>query len=205
MAEGEVATWVVLAGVLGGIAGAGVVALIVLVVNWRTDSAGRRNRHQEIISRWLAARLTATRSAKSVVAAFRSLSLVKPVSSDHSLRVEEMQRARADWCDAMRELDRAESEMIVLGLDDSIGLAKVMSDRISVDALRVAIHGSPQDVSALHEALEKSDEEVRAHVKLVISSKRFFEGGFGSIRKLGVLCWPFARLIDRWASPPEER
>ncbi len=64
-------------------------------------------------ARWLAARRSLSRASTSLVAAFRSLAAEPQAAANHALRREEAQRARAFWCETMRELDRAEAALVV--------------------------------------------------------------------------------------------
>ena len=111
MSSGEV-VGLLLTVMLLGVAASGAVAWLI----WHRSSRLREShvRRIDASAEWLAARVTLTRTSISFVTAFRELAAAHGNADAIALRRDEAQRARAAWCDARRELDRAEGRIKVL-------------------------------------------------------------------------------------------
>jgi len=121
-------------------------------------------RCDDALARWLAAWMNLSRTSVSLVAAFRALAAEAHSSEYFSLRQDEAQRARAAWCDAMRELDRAEAGLVARSASPiRADLAHFV--RASPAALRAAINGNQRDVDALIEQLGGTTARVAEFVE----------------------------------------
>ena len=145
----------VLTALLVGAAAGGAAAIAVAGSRRRREE--RRRRQLEACARWLAARRTLTRASISLVAAFRSLADQRRDSDYFQLRMDEAQRCRASWGDAMRELDRAEADLIVWSGPSGTDEPWTRVERAGGMALQVAIDGTEADVEALFQALHDAD------------------------------------------------
>ena len=152
MSAGEVVGLALTAGLVSGVVGAVLVAVITSQRHW---DAQRHGRQIDAYAGWLAARLTLSRACESFVAAFRAIAAEPRDSAYFSLRTEEVRRARSQWCDAARQLDLA--ALLAWSTDRSIIERKVPSDRIGADALRQAINGDERDVDRLLKELRTAD------------------------------------------------
>ncbi len=155
MSSGEIigllATVVLLAGGAGAAATAAVAAR-------RGVAADARMRRIDAYAQWLAAHKTLARASASFVAAFRALAVEHRDAVYFSLRRDEAQRARAAWCDAMRELDRAEASLVAWSADPSIHKQLARFQRVRPEALRAAIDGNQSDVDSLSHELHGANE-----------------------------------------------
>lgn len=156
MPEWEIIALASAAGLVAGMLGAVPVAL---AISRAERSARERDRLIDAFTSWLAARMTLTRTSSSVVAAFRALAGEPRDSPYLSLRSEETQRARAQWCDAMRLLDQAEAELIVCNPNGSSRDDLTRFPRVSAEALRRAINGNEADAERLVRKLRSSDQQ----------------------------------------------
>lgn len=163
MSVGEVVGLTIAAALVGGAAG---VALIVSITLPRQRLRERESQKADAFSRWLAARITLSRTSISLVAAFRSLAAARPDSTYFPLRMEEAQRTRASWSDAMRELDLAEASLRIRVRTPAVQERLMRFNRIGADALQVAIDGDEQEVARLVQTLRAAD---RAAIELVES------------------------------------
>ncbi len=154
MSAGEVVGLALTAGLVSGVVGAVLVAVITSQRHW---DAQRHGRQIDAYAEWLAARLTLSRACESFVAAFRAIAAEPGDSAYFSLRTEEVRRARSQWCDAARQLDLAEAALLAWSTDRSIIERKVPSDRIGADALRQAINSDERDVDRLLQELRTAD------------------------------------------------
>ncbi len=132
---------------------------IALAITRGQRSARQRDRLIDAYARWLAARMTLTRTSGSVVAAFRALAAERRDSPYLSLRHEETQRARAQWCDAMGLLDQAEAELILCNPNGSAREDLARFPRVRAEALRRAINGNEADAERLVRGLRSSDRQ----------------------------------------------
>jgi hypothetical protein len=155
----SVTTFIGLAITIGLLSGV-VCALIVLVFasrrRWSMELCARRT---DAYARWLAARLNLTRASLSFVSAFRTLAAESRESTYFALRCEEAQRARAAWCDAVRELDLAEASLVAWVDDPTLPQQLGQLGRIEAAALRRAIHGEEQEVDELTDEFHKKDRQ----------------------------------------------
>ncbi len=163
MSVGEVVGLTIAAALVGGAAG---VALIVSITLPRQRLRERESQKADAFSRWLAARITLSRTSISLVAAFRSLAAARPDSTYFPLRMEEAQRTRASWSDAMRELDLAEASLRTPVRTPAVQERLMRFNRIGADALQVAIDGDEQEVARLVQTLRAADQ---AAIELVES------------------------------------
>ncbi len=162
MSTSEVVGLVVAAGLVGGLAGSMLVALIVTRI---TKVRDRRARRIDAYARWLAARLAVSRACVSFVAAFRSLRREPRDSTFFSLRADEAQRARAQWSTAMQELDASEAVLIAWSIHDDIGDRLAGFERVAAHTLREAINGSDEEADALSQRLRTVDRSATEFVR----------------------------------------
>lgn len=183
---------------LGGAVG-GAVAMSVASGRRRRDE--HRQRQLEAYARWLAARRTLTQASISLVTAFRCLAVQRRDSAYSELRVDEAQRARAYWCDALRELDRAEAALAVRTGPWGTDEPWTRVDRVGANALQVAIDGAEAGAKALHRALQEADrraaELVQAEAASLDKRSRAAEV-LGSYQRAGRWITAF---IDQWSRP----
>jgi hypothetical protein len=143
------------AAMLGVATGASFTAVIAV---YRERSTSQRTRRCDAFAAWLAARKGLSRASASFVAAFRALALEKPESVHLPLRREEAQRARAAWCDAARELDRAEAMLLLWSGDPRTREDLARFERPAVERLRAAIDGDARRANALLEQIRDTDD-----------------------------------------------
>ena len=169
MSTGELVGLICTVALLAAVAG----ALVTAVVAGRHSRAAEiRLRRVDVYAQWLAAHFATTRASVSFVTAFRALAVVKQDSEYFSLRQEEAQRARAAWCDAMSELDRAEAALLVWSTDPSIRTHLARFERISPETLRSAIDGHRQNVARLIERLRNADDRAAEFVRAATKEAR---------------------------------
>ncbi len=193
MSVGEIIGLALIAVLIGGAAGGAVGAML---ARGRNDRARQRHRAAEAYARWLAARWTMSRASLSFVAAFRALAAERRESINFSLREQEAQRARADWCETMRELDRAEAEIAVLE-PASITRRRPGPGRPDADELRAAIQADSAAVEAFRQRLEAEDAQAAAFVRAA------FAPPARTAPALQLACAPleFARrVVERWSA-----
>ena len=164
MSIGEIVVLAIGAGLFGGAVGA---VLVTVVMTRRDRAAQARYRLMDAHVRWLAARKCLTRASGSVVAAFRSLA-VEPCDSPYfSLRSDEAQRARSQWCDAMGDLHLAEAELIAYSPNGTEAEYAGRFPCIGANALRAAIEGDEADVDQLMRNLRAIDQRAAEYVRAV--------------------------------------
>ncbi len=161
MSIGEVVGLTLTVAVFGAATGAAVTAAIIA---WSRRGTARRMRCDDAFARWLAAWMNLSRTSASLIAAFRALAAEGHDSEYFCLRQDEAQRVRAAWCDAMRELDRAEAG-IVARSPSPIRADLACFVRVSPAALRAAINGDQRDVDALVEHLGRTTTRVAEFVE----------------------------------------
>ena len=150
---------VALAGVAAG-------AAITLLVSVRKNNSTELNiRRADAYAAWLAARVTLTRASASFVAAFRTLAAEEPDSKYFALRHDEAQRARATWCEAVRELDQAEATLVAWSDQASIQSKLKQFEPVSAEALRAAVNGEQKEVGSLLQRLHHADQAATAFVR----------------------------------------
>lgn len=154
MSVGEMVGLVLAALLLGGVVGGLVTGSLPSHGRWGTGSAGRRI---DAYGQWLAARVTLTRASASFVASFKALAVEPRESSFFALRRDEAQRARAAWCDAMRDLDRTEALLIVWSGNPDIRARLASFERVAPEVLRAAINGAPRDAKRMFDRLGTAD------------------------------------------------
>jgi hypothetical protein len=190
---GLLATVVLFAG------GVGVVATA-LVAARRGSAADARKRRLDAYAQWLAAHKTLARASTSFVAAFRVLAAEHRDAVYFSLRSDEAQRARAAWCDAMRELDRAEASLVVWSADPSIHGQLVLFQRPRPEALRAAIDGDQVDVDRLSHAFHGADELA---VEFVIrATVRARDGQSATRRFFALVAAHVETIVHHWSRKP---
>lgn len=149
-------------GLLGGLLGAGALGA---VRAWRWDADRGRERQLDAYTHWLACQLRLNRAAGSFVAAFRCLALEPPHSPYFSLRLQEAQRVRAEWCAAVQALDHAEAELMVR--TDRAGIRERLGriEGVTVRSLRQAIEGGERQAEDLALQLRTNEEQAVAMVE----------------------------------------
>lgn len=190
---GLLATVVLLAVVAGAAATAVVAAR-------RGGAADARMRRIDVYAQWLAAHKTLARASTSFVAAFRALAAEHRDALYFSLRRDEAQRARAAWCDAMRELDRAEAALVAWVADPSIHKQLALFQRVRPEALRGAIDGDQADVDRLSHELYGANELAAKFVQQAIGQAR---GGQSATRRLLARAAKHAEtIVHQWSKKP---
>jgi len=169
MSAAEIVGLALTMGLLGGLLGAGVIGA---VRAWRWDAGSRRERQLDAHAHWLACQLRLNRAAGSFVAAFRCLALEPPHSPYFSLRLQEAQRVREEWCAAVQALDQAEADLLVRA--DRAGLRERMAriERVTVRSLRQAIEEGEHRAEDLALQLRTNEEQVVALVKEAAARRR---------------------------------
>lgn len=168
---------------LGVTIGAIVAVVLVSRREWRREEHARR---LDAYARWLASRLTLTRTSISFVAAFRALEARRHESTFLPLRRDEAQRARRAWCDAAAEHDQARASLIVWSHEPSLCERLGGLDPVTPDLLRSAIDGDAHSFDQLVRQLRDGDR----HALEVIRS-------FASLRTGVVRPYPLPRPLAR--------
>ena len=198
MSVGEVVGLVLTAGLFGG--GVGAVVTAWGTGRWRR-TAQERAALRDAYARWLAGHMTMSRVSVSFVMASRSLAGAARGSAFYSLRIEEVQRARADWCNAMRELDLAEASLRTHLLPQEIREQLAGIERIAPKTVRAAINGSERDVDQFAQALRAADQAVIEFVENALD-KIDTPSGPSALRVLaGNIGAYFEAIADRWGKP----
>lgn len=198
MSTGEILGIVACGILVGAAVGAAVAALILARRERRHD---REQRITDAYARWLAGRLTLSRASLSFVAAFRSLAAERPDSVYFQLRTDEVQRARADYCDAMRELDRAEADLIAWNnhshMRDQLGRFR----RVGAGELRTAINGTAAEVNRLRAVLREADVAAVAFVDAARKNGAWYPRR-GLVRSLTAdMARKVESIVDKWQAP----
>ena len=199
MSAGEVAGMAALAGLCGVVAGA---TITILVTSRALHGTERRGQRVDVYTRWLGARLTASRASLSFVAAFRALAAERRDSVYFALRTDEAQRARGYWCDAIRQLDLAEAALIAFG---AVGPEVNPCDqffRIGPDALRRAINGDEIDVDALAQDLHRADRAAIDYVRHAVAGGKMRAGKRGFDHLLATTGKRLKAIVDHWSDAP---
>lgn len=162
MSSGEV-VGLLLTVMLIGVAASGAVAWLI----WRRSTRLREShvRRIDASAEWLAARVTLTRNSISFVTAFRELADEKGDADAIALRRDEAQRARGAWCDARRELDRAEAMLVAWSNDPGIRQRLGEFDQATPEALRAAVNADRQTLGRLIKRLRDSDDRAAELVR----------------------------------------
>jgi hypothetical protein len=153
MSLGEMVGLALLAALIAGATG-----IVVGILLARRSSA--RNEHTRRVvdayAAWLAARWSLNRAATSFVAAFRALGAERSDSPNHELRQQEAQRARSDWCAAVRTLECAQAQVDALSYEsgDHRGVARNTPD---AELLRTVIQGDSKAFAAFQERMRSED------------------------------------------------
>lgn len=200
MTVGEVVGLAVVALLLGASAGVGVGML--LMARLMRSRHGERS-SSDAYAKWLAARFTHSRASVSFVAAFRALASEAGDAPNLQLRIEEAQRARADWIESVRLLDRADSLVIASTLDPALPGRLRAFRPVGVGELRAAIDGPMIVVDRFRRTLREADE---AAIDFMLSelSNGSWHSGMRQVVSAGVLrgASRVGGLIDRWSSAP---
>ena len=198
MSVAEVVGLLLTAGLFGGAVGAAAVA-------WGTTRRQRtqqeRTQLRDAYARWLAGHMTLSRASVSFVAAFRSLAAETRDSIYFSLRVEEVQRARASWGDAMRELDLAEASFRAHVPSPMISEQLARFKRVEPEALRTAINGSERDADQFVQTLRAADQAAiqfveKAGARVAPPTRPYLAK---SLMTKTAAC--VERIVDRWSEP----
>lgn len=156
MPVGEWVAGVLGAGLVGGLASATVVLLLAHVGRRATELAARR---VDAYGRWLAARLALSRESATFVVAFRTLAAEPRKSKAFGFRMEEAQRARTHWHEAVAGLERAEAELLAWTPRSGIAADLHAIPRPTLQDLRRAVRGEEQDVDELLGRLLDNDRK----------------------------------------------
>ncbi len=196
MSVGEMIGLLLATGVVGGAVGAAVTTALV----GRRRAAEDCSRQQvDVLGRWLAARITLGRVSASFVAAFRSLA-AEPTDSDYfSLRTEEAQRARTQWCEAVGELDLAEASLRAWIPSSLVDGRNECFERVSAEVLRVAIDGKEPELDRLMKELQSADRSAAKFVEETSAILRPPPPWMTGERLLGRLALQVRRIVGHWA------
>lgn len=200
MTVGEVVGLTVVALLLGAAAGVGI-GMLLMARLMRSGYARRSS--SESYAKWLAARFTHGRASVSFVAAFRALASEARGSPNFQLRLEEAQRARADWIESVRLLDGAESLVIASTLDPTVRERLRAFHSVGAGNLRAAIDGPLIAADRFRRSVRQADE---AAIDFMLSelSNGSWHRGMRQVMTTGVLrsATRVGGLIDRWSSAP---
>ena len=196
MSAGEVAGIAALAGLCGVVAGA---AITVLVTSRALHGTERRGQRIDVYTRWLGARLTASRTSLSFVAAFRALAAERRDSIYFALRTNEAQRARACWCDAIQQLDLAEAALIAFGTTGPAHNPRDKFSRIGPGALRRAINGDEIDVDRLAQDLHRADRAAIDFVRHAVASGKIRGDKSRFNDMLATTSKRLKAIVDHWS------
>lgn len=156
-------------------------------------------RRRDAHARWLGTQMALSRACLSFVAAFRTLAKEPRESRYFTLRLEEAQRARQSWCDAMSEMDRAEAMLVVWSDDADLRKIIVELGRVTPIALRQAINGDECGVRELRDALHHRVERAHGWVQYAVRDTRAERA---PISETIERCTSYVRTImDRWSRP----
>ena len=179
---------------LSGVVGA---ALAAGFVRRREAREADHARAVEAYARWLAARLTLSRTSLSFVAAFRALAAERRESTYFPLRTKEAQRARALWCETSRDLDLAEATLLTTISDSGFPAQLGALERVSAEVLRAAINGDPAAFDGLVQQLRAADQRAVEFARAAAARSR--RGGSPWRGRLGLLTRPIRSAVDRWS------
>lgn len=197
MSSGELIGLLATVVLLAVVAGAAAMAAVAARPGWATNA---RTRRIDAYAQWLAAHKTLARASTSFVAALRALAAEHRDARYFSLRRDEAQRARAAWCDAMRELDRAEASLVAWVADPSIHKQLARFQRARPAALRGAIDGDQADVERLSHELHGADELAAEFVHQAITQTR---GERSAPRRLLARALAHAEtIVHQWSKKP---
>lgn len=154
MSTGEVFGLAIMVSIISGLVSAVVVSAMLIR---RRERSHLRARLIDGYAAWLAARLTLSKASCSFVSASRALR-AEPQESPHAmLKAQEVQRARAQFSEAVRELDLAEATIIAWSDDSRTHERLAVLDHIGSESLSGTINGNETDVDALHERVRQND------------------------------------------------
>ena len=197
MAEGQTISIVILAGVLGGIVGA---VLTALYCTFGSRVVEVRAARRDAIARWLGARITLGRASVSFVAAFRSLATERPESRYVSLRQEESQRVRAQWCRAAESLDLAEATLRVWLRSPEFQERLDGFERTSVESLRAAIDGDEVAVDRLVQAVLDAEREAIALAEAITAAGEPLRFAVAFRKTIDQVTKHVESIVDGWSS-----
>lgn len=166
MSSGEIVGLCLTIALLGGAVG---VVVGVLLGRRRSDALAVSLERRRAIARWAGARRTLNRAAGSLVAAMRALGAEDRDSPIYSLREQEAQRARADWCVRCSEVDQAQA--MVLALGDHLSTEKLGTGAANdARAIRTAIEGSEAELVSFHARLNEDDRAINAELLTILAT-----------------------------------
>jgi len=194
MSWDEIIGLTITAALIGGAVGAALAALA-----WRCGVAlvERREHTRQAFARWLAARLTFSRASASFVAAFRTLAAERRDSPQFRLRMEEAQRARVSWSEALRGLDLAKAMLLTSVHDPAIDRRLGEYEPDLGESLRDAVAGDSKGVEKWLYELRAADQRALDFVRGATASTQ----GKQSIRckRWAHLTTPIRNIVDRWS------
>jgi hypothetical protein len=195
MSTGEIIGAVASAALLGLVIGGWVV---LAQTPRRLQREQRRRVRLDAYARWLAARRSVTRASISLVAAFRSLAAEKADSRLFALRSLEAQRARSDWCEQVRELDAAESVLLVHGTAATNPPPWRCIRRVDAEGLQKAIDETDDTVRSLVLSLHQTDREAEKIVQAVVEHEGAFSVDPAAARLIGRLARWIQDITNGW-------
>ncbi len=195
MPSGELIGAMIGAGVAAGCTAA---AVVLLVSQRRQRSADLAARRVDLHARWLAARLALSRESASFVTAFRLLAVEPRKSAAFALRLEEAQRIRGRWHEAVASLDRAEAELVAWCDAAMTGEELRRIPRPGLSDLRRAVHGHETDTDELITRLAEQDRSAIAAVER--RTRTLLSGSSRWKRSVSAAMWHLGDLFD----PPGE-
>lgn len=176
-------------------------ALCIIGWSFRSEGALRRKSAIDAYAGWLAARLTLSRTTLSFVASFRALAAEPADSAYYPLRTNEAQRARQDWCDGMKDLDRAEATLIAWSKDPDICTKLAQFDRIGSDLIRRAINRDTAGVTELLAHFRQTDRDAIQFVRSEADVSRIKSVTGSLATLLGRSSEAVGSIVEGWSRP----
>ncbi len=189
---GLVLTVVLIAGSLGA-------AIGMCLGRQRAEKTRGGARFAAAWARWLAARWALSRASRSLVVAFRALAGERSDSPTYRLREREAQRTRGHWSRAVDAVARSEAMLLVLNPEPHMASRVTELGRVGVDALRVAVEGTPADAKAFFGLLEGCDREAREFVRSLVSAAQSRHRPWP--RWVSQSICAVERIVNRWSRP----
>ncbi|MFQ5494686.1 MAG: hypothetical protein ACE5EX_04835 [Phycisphaerae bacterium] len=169
MSVSEVAGLVLTAGLLGAAVG---IAVAAALIGHRHHLDRLESQRRQSLAGWLAARLTLNRASLSFAAAYRALAAERSGLEAVALRREEVQRARAAWCDALCDYDRAKAALLVWNHGNGLWEKLTALERHLPDAIQAALCGEPADLERLAARLRRLDVSSAGVVRSTLANHR---------------------------------
>jgi hypothetical protein len=194
MSWDEIVGLTITAALIGGAVG---VVLAALVARSGVVLAERREHTTQTYARWLAARLTFSRTSASFVAAFRALAAERRDSPQFPLRMEDAQRARVYWSEASCDLDFAEAMLLTSVHDPAIDQGLGEFEHVSAEALRAVVAGDSKGVEIWLQELHAADQRTLDFVRSATANTHGNRSTW--CKRLALLTTPIRSIVDRWS------